>query len=228
MGMFVFDSTQYPEGIRKKIRTSILNSYKAGEVGVIDYANIKDFQWMEMKINPEIAGLQSLQEQLIKVVIGVTGIPQSLIFDEAAATRATLVGRIVSFINNQVTTKRTMLSQQISSQWYMRVFRTIYEKDEDILDTFYIDVEFEDMELETKLEKVGRLIQETQLNPYTDEYLGEELDDKDYLDHIDTKKRDEQAKNPMGGMGNLKSQGKGAFSVTNSQTGEQTRVQPTD
>ena len=228
MGMFIFDSTQYPEDIRKKIRTSILNSWKAGEVGVIDYANIKDFEWKEMKINVDIAGLQALQEQLIKVVIGITGIPQSLIFDEAAATRATLVGRIVSFINNQITQLRTTITQQISAQWYNRVFRTVYEQDDDILEKFYIDCEFEEMELETKLEKVARLIQEQTLNPYTNEYLGEELGDKDYLEHIDEDKVKQQKDDPFAQMGKepMKPGGHGSFSVIDSQTGKPTKVTP--
>lgn len=226
MGMFIFDSTQYPEDVRKKIRTSILNSWKAGEVGVIDYANIKDFEWKEMKIDADITGLQALQEQLIKVVIGITGIPQSLIFDEAAATRATLVGRIVSFINNQITTLRTTITQQISAQWYNRVFRTVYEQDDDILEKFYIDCEFEEMELETKLEKVARLIQEQTLNPYTNEYLGEELGDKDYLEHIDEKKVEQQKNDPFAQMGKgpMASKGSGTFSVTDSSTGQKIQV----
>jgi hypothetical protein len=225
-GAFVFDSTQYPEDIRTKLRTAIKNSYKSGEISVIDYANINDFKYEAMNIDVKIGELHQLQEGLIKVVIGVTGIPQSLIFDEAASTRATLVGRVISFINNQVETVRTTFAQQISSQWYMRIFRELYGKNEDILDTFYIDIEFEEMELETKLEKVGRLLQETQLNPYTDDYLGEELGDKDYLDHVDTKKREEQ--NQMGPSRNAFGPGgtpggKGTFSVTNN-AGDAVRV----
>jgi len=221
-GAFVFDSTQYPDSVRKKIRTAIKNSYVSGEIAVIDYANIKDFEFKEFNIDVKIAELQQLQEGLIKVVIGVTGIPQSLIFDEAAATRATLVGRIVSFINNQITTVRSTFARQIAAQWYMRIFREIYGKDEELLNDFYIDVEFEEMELETKLEKVGRLIQETQLNQYTNEYLGEELGDKDYLEHIDEKKNAEQAK--MGPMNKSAMGGKGQFSVTDSSTGQAVNV----
>ena len=227
MGAFIFDSTQYPDDVRKKIRTAIKNSYVAGEIAVIDYANIKDFQFVEFKIRPEIAGLQSLQEQLIKVIIGITGMPQSLIFDEAAATRATLVGRIVSFLNNQIQSVRTQFADQISSQWYMKVFRTIYADDKDLLEKFYIDCTFEEMELETKLEKIDRLLAETSLNPMTDDYLGEELNDPDYLEHVDTEKRDEQ--NKMGAMGGpggnqLQNKGKGIFSVTDSATGKVAKV----
>jgi len=223
-GAFIFDSTQYPDDIRKKIRTAIKNSYVSGEISVIDYANIKDFKFEPMNIDVKISELQSLQEQLIKVIIGITGIPQSLIFDEAAATRATLVGRIVSFINNQIATLRTQLSQQISAQWYMRIFREVYKKDEEALETFYIGVEFEEMELETKLEKVSRLIQETQLNELTNDYLGEELGDANYIEHIDEEKN--KAKQNLGPMGNMGKPpgGKGQFSVTDSSTGQQVSV----
>lgn len=220
-GVWTFDSTQYPEGVRKKIRTAIKNSYVAGEIAVIDYASIKDLDFKPYQINTDISGLRELQEQLIKVIIGITGIPQSLIFDESAATRATLVGRIVSFLNNQVTTIRTRFGQQIAAQWYNRVFRTIYEKDQKVLDMFYIDVEFEEMELETKLEKVARLLQETQLNHYTNEYLGEELGDPSYLEHIDEKKN-EQKMNQSFGTGPFGN--KGQFSVTDSSTGQNVRV----
>jgi hypothetical protein len=228
-GAFIFDSTQYPDDVRKKIRTAIRNSYVSGEIAVIDYANINDFKFESFNIDVKIGELEQLQEQLIKVTIGVTGIPQSLIFDEAAATRATLVGRIVSFINNQVEVVRTTLAKQIAAQWYMRIFREIYGKDEELLEQFYIDVDFEEMELETKLEKVGRLIQETQLNPYTDDYLGEELGDPDYADHIDQKKIDQQNQmGPMGGMGMKRPGGppigQKNFSVTDSSTGQSVNV----
>lgn len=225
MGMFTFDSTGYDESVRKKLRTAIKNSWAAGEIGVIDYANIRDLEFHEFKISANLGDLQQLQEQLIKVIIGVMGIPQSLIFDEAAATRATLVGRIVSFLNNQITTVREQITAQISQQWYNRIFRTIYTKQNDILETFYIECEFEEMNLETKLEKVGRLINEQQLNPYTDEYIGEELGDADYLEHIDTEKKEEQEKqNQMGQQSKNIMGGRGQFSVTDSSTGQETKV----
>lgn len=221
MGMFTFDSTGYPDDVRKKIRTAIKNSWKAGEIGVIDYANIKDLKFEPMNIQANIGDLQNVQEQLIKVIIGVMGVPQSLIFDEAAATRATLVGRIVSFLNNQITTLRTVICSQIASQWYNKVFRVVYANNKEILEKFYIDCEFEEMELETKLEKTARLLQEMQINPLTDEYIGEELGDADYLEHIDTKKRDEQKEQMQnkGALGN-----KGQFSVTDSSTGQKVNV----
>lgn len=202
MGMFIFDSTQYDPATRSQIRANIVNAYKAGEIGVIDYANIKDFEFKEIKISPEITGLIALQEALIKIMIAIIGMPQSLVFDEAAANRATLVGRVVSFINNQIAQYRNTFGDQIASQWYLRNFRILYKDDIKILETFKIGVEFEEMELETKTEKVERLLEEMQLNPLTDEYIGQELNDPDYLNHIDCDKKKEQEQQgaPFGSM----------------------------
>ena len=86
MGMFLFDSTQYPEDIRDAIRTAIISNFKAGEMGLIDYANINDLKYEEIKITPEISSLIQLQESMVKIMVALIGMPQSLIFDEAAVT----------------------------------------------------------------------------------------------------------------------------------------------
>jgi len=231
MGVFLFDSTQYPDDVRKKIRTSLINNFKAGEMAVIDYANMNDFKYQEIKINADIQNLVTLKESLIKLIVGIMGMPQSLIFDEASATRSTLVGRIISFINNEVTQLRSSIGEQIASQWYIRNFRVLYADKKDILEKFTIGVEFEEMDLETKTEKVERLILEQQLNPYTNKYIGEELGDKDYENHIDAekiKKKDEQANNsPFPFPQKPKAQGGGTFSVKDSDTQKTASVRVT-
>ncbi|KKN76271.1 hypothetical protein LCGC14_0372970, partial [marine sediment metagenome] len=218
MGAFIFDSTGYNEEVRKKIRTTIINSYKAGEVAVIDYANIKDFDFKEMKINANIEGLVKVQEAMVKIMIGITGMPQSLIYGEGDANRSTMVGRIVSFINNQVAGLRTSIGQQIASQHYMPNFRILY-KDKQELEMFYIDVEFEEAELETRAEKVERLLAEIELFPYKPEHIGEELGDKDYMANIDEdaikqkKEMQEQGPQDKGPFGQSKPSAKGVFTV---------------
>lgn len=217
MGVFLFDSTTYPDDVRKKIRTSLVNNFKAGEMGVIDYANIKDFEYKEIKINADIDYLINLKESLIKLIVGIMGMPQSLIFDESSSTRDTLVGRIISFINNEVTQLRNSIGEQIASQWYIRNFRILYKDKPEILKRFTIGVEFEEMDLETKTEKVERLILEQQINPYTNKYIGEELGDKDYENHIDPDKikQEQEQKNssPFPFPQKPKAQGGGEFSV---------------
>lgn len=218
MGMFLFDSTQYDPATRSAIRAAITNAYQAGEIGVIDYANIKDFDFKEIKITPEITALIQLHEAMVKIMVAIIGMPQSIIFDEAAANRATLVGRVLSFLQNQVPHYRGSFGAQISSQWYMRNFRIIYENRPEILEMFKIGVEFEEMEFETKTEKVERLLQEMQLNPLTDEYIGQQLNDPDYLNHIDADKKklqeQQQSSGPLASM--MKPKPKTVFSVKDS------------
>jgi len=218
MGVFAFDSTGYDEEVRKKIRTTIINSYKAGEIAVIDYANVTDFKFLEMKINADIAGLVTVQEAMVKIMIGVTGMPASLIYGEGDANRSTMVGRIVSFINNQIVNLRTSIGSQIAAQHYMPNFRILYKGKEE-LEMFTIEVDFEEAELETRSEKVERLLSEMQLFPYKPEHIGEELGDKDYMTNIDDdaikQKKEQQKQMSEGGapFGNSKPSGNGVFTV---------------
>ena len=224
MGVWKFDSTGYDDVTRQKIRTALKNTWKSGEIGVVDYANIKDLEFVPMNINVKISELQQLEAHLFTVISGVMGMPQSLIFDEGMATRATFVGRIVSFLNHQIPAPRSIFGAQFANQHYMRIYRTVYEDDERLND-FYIDVEFEEQDLETKTEKVNRLLLETQLNPMTDQYIGDELNEPDYLNNIDKKKRAEMM-NMGGGMGgpqNLKTRGQN-FTVEDNKTGQNVQV----
>ena len=192
MGAFIVNTTGYSQEIRNKIRLQLKNSFKTAELAVIDYANVQDFEFKEFKINTDISALVELEEAMLKSIANIIGVPQSIILDSGSPARATLVGRLITFINNNVAQSRMTFAQQLSSQWYMPIFRALYKNDKDILDKFYIDVEFEEVSLETKQEKVERLLAETQLNPYTDEYLGEVLEDEGYLNHIDEEKIKEQ------------------------------------
>ncbi len=224
MGAFLLNTTGYDAITRKRIKLALKNSFKTAELAVIDYANIENFEFKEFKINTDIAALVQLEQSMLMTIANVIGVPQSIILDAGSPARATLVGRLLTFMNNNVAQSRTTFAQQIASQHYMPNFRAICKNDKNLLEEFYVDVEFEDVSLETKQEKIDRLLQETQLNPYTDEYLGEELEDKDYLQHIDQKKKKEQEKMQMqnpagGGNGNGKSKSE-TFSVRDHSTGE--------
>ena len=198
MGAFVINTTGYAEDDRKKIRNDLKNSYKAAEISVIDYANIDNFSWQEFKINTDIGALVQLEQAMLQTIANVIGVPQSIILDAGSPARATLVGRILTFMNNNVQQARVTFGQQIASQHWMPNFRLIADKNQ--LEEFYIEAEFEDVSFETKQEKIDRLLMETELNPYTDEYLGQELEDPDYINHIDAEKKAEQEKmNQMGG-----------------------------
>ena len=218
MGAFVINTTGYKDEDRKKIRAALKNAYKSAEISVVDYANVENFAWQEFKINTDIGALVQLEQAMLMTIANVIGVPQSIILDAGSPARATLAGRILTFMNNNVAQSRTTFGQQVANQHWMPNFRLI--ADEDQLSTFYIDAEFEDVSFETKLETVDRLTAETQLNPYTDEFLGEQLNDPDYLNHVDqAKKAEQQEMQKMNPGGQDASKGK-SFSMRDHATGE--------
>ena len=115
--------------------------------------------------------------------------PHSIVFD-SAESRATLIGRIVTFQSTTVESLQASIGDQLEQQHWLPNMRKT--QDEAYLEEYTVKALFVNHTLETKLEKVERLIQETQINPYKDGYLGEELGIPDYLSKIDTEKRDEQ------------------------------------
>ncbi len=189
MGAFVMNTTGYPAAVRNAMRESLRNIYTTGEIAVIDYANTDDFEWKEFKINTDIVALKDLEQSLLGTISTVLGVPHSIVFD-SAESRATLIGRIVTFQNTTVEAARANIGRQLVQQWWLPNLRRI--QSEEFLKKFTVVAEYRELSLETKLEKVERLLQETQLNPYKDSYLGEELGISDYLSKIDEEKLEEQ------------------------------------
>ena len=194
MGAFIMNTTGYSAAVRQSIRQSLTSMYRAGEIAVIDYANTKDFEWKEFKINVDIAALVELEKAMLSSTSTVLGVPHSIVFD-SAESRATLIGRIVTFTNTTGESLQTNVGTQLKQQHWLPNLRKTEPKS--FLEKYTVEARFRNHTLETKLEKVERLLQETQLNPYKDGYMGEELGIPDYLTKIDTDKREEQKENEM-------------------------------
>ena len=190
MGAFLMNTTGYPPAVRENIRSNLLNMHRTGEIAVIDYANVDDFDWKEFKINTDIGALVELEKGLLSSISTVLGVPHSIVFD-SAESRATLIGRIVSFSNTTVATARESIGNQLAQQWWMPILRTLKKDESDFLKKFTLKTRFVDLSLETKLELVERLLQESELNPYKNSYIGEQLGDPEYEQHIDEKKIEE-------------------------------------
>ena len=203
MGAFIMNTTGYPESVRGAIRSSMQNLYRTGEIAVIDYANADDFDWKEFKINTDIQALVDVEQAMLSTISTVLGVPHSIVFDNAES-RATLIGRIVTFMATNIATSRRRFGRQLVQQWWMPNLRAIKKaasdnnKDDndkngdDFLKKYVLEARFVEQSLETRLEKVERLLQETQLNPYKNSYLGEQLGDPEYEMHIDEDKIEEQ------------------------------------
>ena len=190
MGAFVMNTTGYPAAVRESIRQSLTSMYRTGEIAVIDYANTDDFEWKEFKVTTDINALVQLEQTMLSSMSTVLGVPHSIVFD-SAESRATLIGRIVTFTNTTVKSLRKDIGRQLVQQWWLPNMRKTQA--EEFLKEYTVEARFRDHTRETKLEEVERLLQEIQINPYKDSYLGEELGIDDYASKIDSTKRDEQA-----------------------------------
>ena len=191
MGAFIMNTTGYPQAVRERIRQSMRNLYRTGEIAVIDYANVADFEWKEFKINTDIDALVTLEQAMLSTISTVMGVPHSIVFD-SAESRATLIGRIVTYMSTTIKSTRRRLGLQLAQQWWLPNLRLVKKDDPEFLKKYTVEVRYVELSLETKLEKVERLLQETQLNPYKNAYLGEQLDDPEYESHIDEEKIEEQ------------------------------------
>ena len=193
MGLFIANTTGYPEQVRAKMRRNMRNIYRSGEIAVIDVGNVEQFKFEEIQVKTDVGHLVQLHDTLMRTMANTVGVPHAIVYDDQNRARATLIGRLTTFVNYQVIGARRTLAHQLSSQHYMPNFRAICIQDgcTDLLEKFWIDVEFEEPALETKQERIDRIIKEYELNPYTDEWLGKQLEDNDYVRHIDVKRRDE-------------------------------------
>lgn len=194
MGVFIVNTTGYSPSDRDRIRTELVNSYKSAQLGVLDIANVDQFKFEDFKVNTDIDALVKMEQSLLGSISTVLDMPHSILMD-SNESKATLIGRVLTFLEIKVVNWRAELGRQIAAQYYMPNFRALCENaegDRALLEEFYVDVRFEEVSLETRQEKVERLLMESQLNPYTDTWIGEQLGDPDYEQHIDQEKLEEQ------------------------------------
>ena len=191
MGMFTYNSAGMPEANRTNMETQLRNLYTSGEIGTMDVGNVGNVQWNEFKVNTDIAYITNLLELVVKLITNGMGVPHAILYDDGAAAHATLAGKLVGFERYPVTQRRQTFGFAVGSQILQPFYRTIYADEQSLLKEYWLDVEFEPVNLETPLERIERLLQENQLNPYTLEWLGQQLEDPQYSLHVDKQKIDE-------------------------------------
>ena len=118
MGAFVMNTTGYAASVRQSIRESLSSMYRTGEIAVIDFANVNDFAWHEFKINTDIGALVELNQAMLSTISTVLGVPHSIVFD-SAESRATLIGRIVTFQSTTVESLQASIGDQLEQQHWL-------------------------------------------------------------------------------------------------------------
>ena len=139
------------------------NKLKVGTTGVI-VKDPEDVDLHNIDFNPKIQEFQGLFEMMAKMCTSILRLPQVGFFDESAANRATMVGKIQLTMRTVIEPTREWMDKMISDQWYMRWVRELYAKSKpEILDLFRIKLSWSDLHisewydnLEAALELDGR------------------------------------------------------------------------
>jgi len=145
----------------------------------------EDVKFDSVDYHPQVDSFVNLNESLIKYCVACVNLPHSLFYDEAAANRATMIGKIQLTISTVINPMREWISRSICDQWYDRWFRLMY-KDTEIVKKFKIKMVFDDLHIEEwfdKIEAVNELDSRKQL---TDKAYGELSGIENYTGKVET------------------------------------------
>ncbi len=169
--------------------SAILNSIRLDGINIsLEDEPNDDVRIERLDLDPKIIELIEMARFLIQYMMAQVGMPQGLMFDEQALNRATLIGKIRSFIEGPIRKYRTWFLEAVSQQWYARMLRTMAEQDDDVkevLKDFDVVADVEDFKLEYWPELVQAFLILSQLNPFKNEEIGKFLNIENYESKID-------------------------------------------
>ncbi len=185
--------------------TAILNSIRLDGINIsLEDEPNDDVRIERLDLDPKIIELIEMARFLIQYMMAQVGMPQGLMFDEQALNRATLIGKIRSFIQGPIRKYRQWFLEAVSQQWYARMIQTLLPQDERIaklLEDFDVVADVEDFKLENWPELVQAFLVLSQLNPFKNEEIGKFLNIENYESKIDP----DAEKPPLpGGAGGMK------------------------
>ena len=125
-------------------------SYGTASVFMIDPERVRTDP---INFDPKIQELMGMFGDMVKYITATAKLPQIGFFDEAAANHATAVEKIQLTMSTSINPTREWIGDEFARQWYNRIFRILYKDDKTSLDTFRIKVSFEDLQVETLMER---------------------------------------------------------------------------
>ena len=113
----------------------------------------QDVAYENVNFDPKITELITVFDAMIKYILAAANVPQIGFYDESAANHATAVEKIQLTISTIINPMRDGIGDEISRQWYDRIFRILYADDPKIIEKFRITIGFDDMQVETLRER---------------------------------------------------------------------------
>ena len=157
----------------------------------------------------KVTELKDTLESMIKLCISIMGLPQVGFYDESAANRATMVGKIQLTMRTTIDPMRTWIGESICQQWYQRWFELIYKDKPEILAKFKIKLSWTDLHIAEWYDSIEAALSLDGRKELKDNEFGELVG----LDNYDTLVNPEAETKPGGDGG-------GKVSMDNSETGD--------
>lgn len=171
---------------------AILNSIRLDGINIsLEDEPTEDVRVERVDLDPKIQELIEMARFLIQYMMAQVGMPQGMMFDEQALNRATLIGKIRSFIQGPIRKYRKWFLGVVTEQWYNRMVVTISadnEKIKNVLKDFNVIAEVDEFKLENWNELIQAFLMLQQLNPFKDEAIGDFLNIEGYESFIDKDK----------------------------------------
>jgi len=163
---------------------------------------MNDVKIEKIDLDPKINELIEMCRFLIQYMMAQVGMPQGLLFGEEALNRATLIGKLKSFIQGPIRKYRKWFLDGLTEQWYARLAETLALQDDkikEILKDFNVIADVEEFVLEDWSDLIQPFMMLSQLNPFKDEEVGKMLHIDNYQSLIDPDKEPPMMSN--GGFG---------------------------
>ena len=109
--------------------------------------NPDDVKLENIDYNPKIKEFMELCMFLIKNAVSIFGLPQVAFFDESAANRSTMVGKIQLVLRTVVEPMRKWIGAEIVNQWYGPHYQYLYADQPDLLSKLEIDLDWGDIHI---------------------------------------------------------------------------------
>lgn len=162
----------------------------------------------------KISELRELFESMVKLAISVLGLPQVGFYDEAAANRSTMVGKIQLTMRTTIEPEREWIGQEIVKQWYLPNAKVLLgEKFEKFTQLFRIKLSWTDLHISEWYDQIESVLELDARGKLKNAEFGELTNLDNYESMLDP-----DAEIAPGGSGGSK------MSMTDSETGNKFEI----
>ena len=185
-GMFILAVKPHGQTTAKKRSeyASIASNLVRGGPNIL-MEDPKDLSFNSVDFTPKVTEFKDLTDFLVRYCVATLGLPQTMFFDESTSNRATMIGKIQLAISTVINPLREQFGRQICSQWYQRWFELIYKDKPEILKKFRIKMVWDDLHIETWIDKIEAANELDARRQLTDEAYGELVGIENYQNKVD-------------------------------------------